>query len=387
MTTRTLLISELFPPRVGGTSTWFGEVYRRYPPAEVVVLTDSQPGDEVIDAGFDFPVHRAPFSMTDWGVLHPPSARRYLRLALVAWRLARAHRVRAVHCARVMPEGVIGYLLRRLAGLPYCVYAHGEEIGTASSSRQLTFLMRRVYGAADVVIANSENTRRLLLAAGAPGSRIEVIRPGVDSDRFSPVSDPTPDRETLGLNGERVLLTVARLQRRKGHDTVIQGLAAVRAVIPHVRYLIVGTGEEEARLRELAASHGVADLVQFAGHVSGDRLPGFYRACDVFVLPNREEVNRDIEGFGIAFLEASASGKPVIAGRSGGTAEAVLDGETGVLVNGEDPRAVADSILSLLTDPERSHRMGQRGRERVVEAFGWDAITRQTRSLPAGHRR
>ncbi len=379
---RTLVISELFPPRVGGTPTWFHEVYRRYPPGEVVVLTHSEPGDEVIDARLPYPVRRVPMSMADWGFLSPASARHYLRLVRVARQLCRHHAITNVHCGRVMPEGVVGYLLRRLTRIPYCVYAHGEEIGTARSSRQLTFLMRRVYGGARVVIANSESTRRLLLAVGVPAARISIIHPGVDSDRFCPAGDSARTHEGLELNGQRVLLTVARLQRRKGHDTVISALPAVRSAIPHLRYLIVGAGEEEARLRDLAERAGVVDFVEFAGRVSDDRLPAYYQACDVFVLPNREEANRDIEGFGIAFLEASATGKPVIAGRSGGTCEAVVDGETGLLVDGEDPPAVARAILSVLSDPDRSRRMGERGRARAAERFSWDAIARQTRGLP-----
>ena len=283
-----------------------------------------------------------------------------------------------------MPEGVVGYLLHRLSGIPYCVYAHGEEIGTACSSRQLTFLMRRVYGSARRVIANSENTRRLLRGVGIPDSAIVVIHPGVDTDRFSPGGGAALVRARLGLNGHRVLLTVARLQRRKGHDTVIKALPTVQAVIPDVRYLIVGSGEEETALRALAAGQSVAGLVEFVGQVPSDSLPDYYRACDVFILANREEAHQDIEGFGIVFLEANAASKPVVAGRSGGTSEAVVDGETGVLVDAEDSGTVANAIVSLLSNPERSLRMGVRGRARVVERFGWDAIAERTRRVTSG---
>jgi phosphatidylinositol alpha-1,6-mannosyltransferase len=383
----TLLVSEVFAPRVGGTATWFLEVYRRYPPGEAVVLTDYQPGDDVVDTRLPLPVHRVPMRMADWGFLGLRSARQYVGLALAARKLIKAHRVASVHCGRVMPEGVVGYLLRRLTGVPYCIYAHGEEIGTAGASRQLTLLMRCAYGAARAVVANSDNTRRLLRAVGVSDSKIVVIRPGVDSHRFRPGGDGARVREKLGLDGHRVLLTVGRLQRRKGHDTVIRALPAVRASVPDVHYLIVGTGEEQVRLRELAVGTGVGDAVRFAGHVPEEGLPAYYQACDVFVLPNREEANRDVEGFGIVFLEASASGKPIVAGRSGGAGEAVVDGETGVLVDGDDVDAVARATTSVLQDPGRSAHMGPRGRARVLESFGWDAIARRTRAELSERRR
>lgn len=379
---RTLLISELFFPRVGGTCTWFYEVYRRYPRGEAVIFTDYQPGDEAaVDTGLTFPVHRAPMRMTDWGFVHPRSARQYLRLGLAAWHLVRAHHIQVIHCARAIPEGVIGYLLRRFTGVPYCVYAHGEEIGTARSSRQLSLLMCLVYGAAHRIIANTENTRRLLRGVAVPDSNIVVIHPGVDTQRFCPASGLPLGRERLGLAGGTILLSVGRLQRRKGHDMVIKALPAVATTLPGVRYVVVGTGEEEARLRRLAADVGVAELVQFVGYVADDRLSEYYRSCDVFIMPNREEANHDIEGFGIVFLEAGACGKPVIGGRSGGVCEAVVDGETGLLVDGEDPRAIANAVLSLLADGERLLEMGRKGRARAVARFSWDSIAAGTQRL------
>jgi phosphatidylinositol alpha-1,6-mannosyltransferase len=378
---RTLLISEFFPPRVGGTPTWFYEVYRRYPAGEAMVLTDYQPGDEAVDPRLALPIRRVPMRMEDWGFLRLGSLRQYLRLTLTAWRLARAQHVHMIHCGRVMTEGVIGYVLWQFARVPYCVYAHGEEIGTALSSRQLTFLMYRAYGAAQKIIANSEHTRGLLRAIGVPDTKIVVIHPGVDSVHFHFCDDDAHARERLRLDGHRVLLSVGRLQRRKGHDMVIKALPAIAAAIPDVKYVIVGTGEEEGRLRGLAEEMGVAHLVEFAGRVTDERLPAYYQACNVFLMPNREEGHQDIEGFGIVFLEANACGKPVIGGRSGGTGEAIVDGESGVRVDGENPDAIADAAIALLQNRERAEEMGRRGRARVVERFDWDTIAARTRQL------
>jgi phosphatidyl-myo-inositol dimannoside synthase len=378
---RTLLISELFPPRVGGTARWFSEVYGRYPAGEAIVLTDLHNGSADGAARLESIVSRISMHMADWGFLRPRSLCNYGRLLRHAYRIARTRGVDMVHCGRVMPEGVIGYLLRKIARIPYCVYAHGEEIGTALSSRQLTLLMRRAYGAADRIIANSRNTQALLSRIGVPETRIVLIPPGVDIRRFTP-ADSEESRRRLGLQGQRILLTVGRLQRRKGQDMVIRAMPALRASIPNLRYVIVGSGEEEAHLRSLALQLGVGTCVSFVGAAPDRDLPDYYRACDVFVLPNREEANQDIEGFGIVFLEANACGKPVVGGRSGGTSDAVLDGVTGLLVDGESPSALTLALRSLLQDEQRAAALGTEGRRRVVESYSWERVTEEIRQLP-----
>lgn len=380
---RTLLVSEFFPPRVGGTPTWFYEVYGRYPAGEAVVLSDYQPGDEEFDRRSTLPILRAPMRMSDWGLLDPRAAVQYARLALAVRAAARAHRIDMLHCGKVLPEGFVGYLVSRLTRIPYCVYAHGEEIGTGRSSRQLAWLMRRAYRGAHRVIANSENTRGLLREFGVRDSRIVVFYPGVDVERFSPSRDETAAPVWPGLSGHRVLLTVGRLQRRKGHDMVIRALPAIAAKIPRVKYVVVGTGEAESTLRSLAQELNVEHLVHFAGRVRDEDLPAYYRASDVFIMPNREEAHGDIEGFGIVFLEANACGKPVIGGRSGGTGEAIVDGETGLRIDGTSVTAVAEAAIALLKDDHRAKAMGRRGRVRVAQEFDWTAVVRQTRTCGA----
>ena len=377
---RTLLISELFLPRVGGTPTWFHDVYSRYPSGEAVVLTDLQAGDGDFDRHYSLPIVRLPMRMDDWGFLNLQSAKQYARVALVAWRLMRDRGLQMAHCARVMPEGVVGYLFRQFARLPYCVYAHGEEIGTALASRQLTFLMRRAYTSARAIIANSQNTRSLLKGIGVPDAKIHVISPGVEVDRFTP-GDPRLARATLQLAGQPILLSVGRLQRRKGHDMAIRALPRVAQEFPNMKYIIVGTGEEEQRLQALARQMSVEQYVHFAGRVPNDQLPDYYRACDLFLMPNREEANQDIEGFGIVFLEAAACSKPAIGGRSGGTNDAILDNETGLLVDGGNPQEIAAAVLSLLRDKANAEQMGRRGRAWAVEHFSSERVAERIRRL------
>ncbi|MFP4389697.1 MAG: glycosyltransferase family 4 protein, partial [Desulfococcaceae bacterium] len=238
------------------------------------------------------------------------------------------------------------------------------------------------------VIANSRNTRRILEEIGVPPQKIQTIHPGVDAHRFSSEADGNAVRARYGIGDSPLLLTVGRLQKRKGHDMVIRALATVRKRFPGVRYLVVGAGDEEEGLRSLALDLGVSDAVVFAGKLPEEDLPSCYAACDLFIMANRT-VNQDIEGFGMVFLEANAAGKPVIGGVSGGTQDAIVDGETGFRVDAEGPAAIATAIERLLADPDLRKRMGCAGRRRVEREFGWDRVVEKTRRVAerAGLRR
>jgi phosphatidylinositol alpha-1,6-mannosyltransferase len=319
--------------------------------------------------------------MDDWDPTVPKSGLRYLDIAWQTGRLVREFGAEQVHCAKIFPEGLAAYFVRRFRGIPYVLYAHGEEITTAAESRKLRFLVGPVYRAASALIANSFNTRSLLEDVGVPPERIHTIHPGVDLNRFRcREGEGERTRRVLGIGKIPLLLTVGRLQKRKGQDVVIKALPEVRKRFPDVRYLIVGDGEEAENLRRLAEAKGVSDNVLFAGKVPDSDLPGFYAACDLFIMANRA-VNGDIEGFGMVFLEANAAGKPVIGGISGGTRDAILDGQTGVRVEGERPEAVASAIVRLLADPDLRNRMGEAGRRRVVRDFSWDSVVEKTRRL------
>jgi phosphatidylinositol alpha-1,6-mannosyltransferase len=286
-----------------------------------------------------------------------------------------------VHCGRPLPEGVMGLALRALTGVPFLCYVHGEDVGTASTSREQSWLIRRVFGRAACVLANSRNTARILREQwGLAPQRLAVLHPGVDTGRFVPAGRSPAVRRRLGWGERPVVLTAGRLQKRKGQDHMIRALPAVRRAFPDVLYAVVGGGEERAALEGLAAREGVAAHVQFLGEVADAELIRCYQQCDLFALPNRQ-VGRDIEGFGMVLLEAQACGRPVLAGASGGTAETMRVPETGRVVCCEDPGRLAAAVVELLGDPGRLDRMGAAGRRWVVERFDWDALGRQARRL------
>jgi phosphatidylinositol alpha-1,6-mannosyltransferase len=300
-----------------------------------------------------------------------------VRTARAIRRLAGTRAV--VHCARVLPEGVAAWLAGRAGGPRYVCWSHGEDLATASTSRELTLTTKLVLRGASRALANSRNTAALLERLGVPRGEIRVAYPGVDPARFHPGVDGSGVRRRLGAGTEPLLLSVGRLQRRKGHDLAIRALGALRDRAA-LRYVIVGTGEERPALERLAVECGVASRVHFEGAVPESELPAYYAACDVFLLPNRQD-GEDIEGFGIVFLEAQAAARAVIAGCSGGAPEAVAGGETGLLVSGTDVEELAGAIERLTSSEELRRRLGAAGRERVVREFSWERSAAAVRAL------
>jgi phosphatidylinositol alpha-1,6-mannosyltransferase len=218
----------------------------------------------------------------------------------------------------------------------------------------------------------------MLERLGVRQSRISVVYPAVDATRFRPDIDGFPVRARYAGANDVLLLSVGRLQRRKGHDVVIEALHRLRDHTPVIRYVIAGNGEERPRLEARVGELGLRDRVSFAGVVPDDDLPAYYAACDVFVLPNRVD-ERDVEGFGIVFLEAAATARPAIGGDSGGVPEAVQRDVTGLLVDGASVDAVAEALRRLADGADLRVRLGAAGRARVEQQFTWqraaDAVT------------
>jgi phosphatidylinositol alpha-1,6-mannosyltransferase len=245
-------------------------------------------------------------------------------------------------------------------------------------------MVRRVFGRARCVIANSRSTRHILLDEWQlPEEQVRLLHPGVDTKRFTPAPRDPAFRREVAWDERPVVLTVGRLQRRKGHDQMIRALVTVRKRIPDVLYAVVGEGEERPRLERLIAENGLQDHIRLMGEADDRRLIRCYQQCDLFALPNRRE-GADIEGFGMVLVEAQACGKPVVAGDSGGTAETMKLPETGRVVNCDGPELLAGVVSELLSQPELLSRMGEEGRRWVVEQFDWDTLAGQARTLFEG---
>lgn len=375
---RLLVITELFLPTKGGTAVWFDAVYRQLGGRGIHIVTADVPGAETVDRTHPNTIHRVSLRRHPW--LKPESLAMYVKLLATGLKVALRHRVSVVHAGRVLPEGLVGWLIARLTGKPIVIYAHGEEITTWRQSGKFR-AMRFVYRHTDRVVANSAFTRDELLKLGVRAERITLICPGVDIERFKPDLDAAHLRASLGMQpGQMLILSVGRLSRRKGFDRVIQALPRLVERGSDVRYALIGIGEDRDYLVSLAEELGVADRVHPLGHVASEDLPLWYNACDVFAMPNRA-INGDTEGFGMVFLEAAACGKPAVAGDAGGTGAAVEHGVTGYRVSGDSPEQVTDALNALLGNPALRARLGQAGHRRAVQEFSWEAVAARTQRL------
>jgi phosphatidylinositol alpha-1,6-mannosyltransferase len=385
----TLLISENFPPRTGGSSRWFWEIYRRLPRAEIVIAAGDDQQQEDFDRTHQLRLIRLPLTSSDWGFCSPLTLGWYWSVFQSLAAVVRSQGIDQIHCGRTLPEGWLAWMLKQRYRIPYICYAHGEEINTSYvgqpsgvlTSRQLRWMLRRVMRGADFVIANSRSTKQILTNGwGLSESKIRIMHPGVDTQRFVPAERNEAERTQLGWKDRQVVLSVGRLDPRKGHDQMILALHAIMKTSPNVLYAIIGDGEQSEFLRALVDREDLTDHVQFLGELNDDKLLSCYQQCDLFVLPNRQ-VGNDIEGFGIVLLEAQACGKAVVAGASGGTAETMRAPDTGRVISCDDPVRLAAEVIELLSDSDLRSQMGKAGRQWVVERFGWSALSRRAKDL------
>jgi phosphatidylinositol alpha-1,6-mannosyltransferase len=261
----------------------------------------------------------------------------------------------------------VAYVLRILCGIRFIVCVHADEIYRPRR------LVRWVLGRADRVVGVTEHSKQLAVRAGATAERIEIVPNGANlperAQEPARVSDTSP--------GSRVVLTVSRLaQLYKGHDTMIRSLPLVAAQVPAVEYVVIGDGPWLGYLRDLSESLGVKTRVRFLGRVTDELRDEWFARCDVFVMLSREHPLEGAgEGMGIAFLEASARGKPIVAARSGGAVDAVRDGVSGVLVAPGSVLEAAEAVIHLLENPSEAVRLGEEGRRRIEECFTWAKAT------------
>jgi phosphatidylinositol alpha-1,6-mannosyltransferase len=364
---RHLLITGDYPPRPGGQARFLRDLWSGLPSSRATVLAPRVPGegDAPEESGPEVVRVRIPL-----GAGTPARTWRTLLLTVHALRHARRLGASAVHAGQIMASGTAALACHRFLGCPYTLVAHGADLLEFAQHPLAGRLAGAILRRADRIVANSRFTAGEVVRLGADPARVRVLHPVVDAERFNAESVAASIRARYGLAGQTVVLTVARLVRRKGHDNVLQALAQVREEFPDVHYLVVGDGPARGDLERTAGRLGIAERVTFAGFVPEEELPGCYAAADLFVMVSRERPSKgDVEGFGIVYLEASAAGRPVVAGRSGGVEDAVEDGVSGILVDPEDPGAVSEAMTRLLRDPDLRRRMARAGRERVVSRF------------------
>ena len=386
---KTLLLSEIFPPKTGGSGRWFWEIYHRMPNDQFVIAAGDDNDAPSFDNGHDLNLKRIPLSFADWGLTKASSLADYWRAYRILSKLVLEQGVTHIHCGRCLPEGWLAWMLKRRLGIHYTCYVHGEDANAQSSgaadgvlsSRQLRWMTGKVLRDADGVIANSQNSASIACEQwGLPEERVHILHPGVDTNYFVPADRNLDVRQRLGWQDRQVVLTVGRLQKRKGHDMVIRALSTIREAIPNILFAIAGDGEELKPLQDLAYREGQQAHVQFLGKISDADLKAAYQQADLFVLANRQ-VGTDIEGFGMVLLEAQACGTPVIAGASGGTRETMNIPETGSVIDCTTPNELAVWISKLLLDSNHLSEMGLASRKWAVENFDWESLAQKAASM------
>jgi phosphatidylinositol alpha-1,6-mannosyltransferase len=369
--TRTLIVTNDFPPRQGGIQAFVHAIATRLP--HVVVYAPKWTGAQAFDAEQPFQVVRHPTSL----MLPTPAVLRRAR------DIARAEGCEAVWFGAAAPLGLLGPALRRSGIKRLVATTHGHEAGWAQLPVARS-LLRRIGDGVDTVTYLGEYTRSRLAGALSPqaATRMARLAPGVDTDVFRAGSGGDLIRKVLGIEGRPVVVCVSRLVPRKGQDALVRALPAILRQVPEAVLLIVGDGPYRRDLEKLVDGLGVQQAVRFSGPVPWERLPAYFDAGDVFAMPCRtRRRGLDVEGLGIVYLEASATGLPVVAGRSGGAPDAVLDGETGLVVDGRSIEGIAEAVSGLLRDPERAQQMGEKGRAWVEQEWQWDTVAARFAAL------
>ena len=363
---RTLWVTNDFPPRPGGIEQFLANLVAGRPPGSASVLAASWNGDHLYDAGVPYPVARVG--------RRPLLPTRQLARAVNA--AAEAADADVVVLGALWPLGGLSAEVQR----PVVALTHGHEAGMARVG--LGPLVRRTAGSVCAVGYISEYTRQSL-RRWLPDRSLVHVPPGVDTEAFSPQLDGSSIRRRHGIADDaRLVVCISRLVRRKGQDVLVEAWPAVRARLPDAHLLLAGAGPLEAPLQRRIAALDLEQSVTLAGAVPWAELPRYHAAADLFAMPCRTRaLGLDAEGLGIVYLEAQASGKPVLAGRSGGAPEAVQDGTTGLVVDGGSVAEVAHALTALLRDGARRREMGCAGREAMVQRHAWKEIGRRLDDL------
>jgi phosphatidylinositol alpha-1,6-mannosyltransferase len=364
MMSRTLLVTNDFPPRRGGIQTFVHGMALRLPSDDLVVYTSSSPGWAEFDAVQPFTVVRDRTAM----LLPTP------RVARAVTDLAREHRCDRVWFGAAAPLGLLAAGLKHDTGIERAIaLTHGHEVGWAAMPGTRAAL-RRIAASLDVMTYLGDYTHRRIAPVAGHLTRLEQLTFGIDTETFHPGVDGTPVRERHGLVGLPVIVCVSRLVPRKGQDMLIAALPHVREQVGRdVRLLVVGQGPYEARLRALARAHGVEREVVFTGGVPEHELAAHFAAGDVFAMPCRtRRRGLDVEGLGAVFLEAAACGLPVIAGDSGGAPDTVLHDRSGWVVDGRDLGELTYRLAQVLADPQLARRFGEASREWALSEWTWE---------------
>ena len=382
-----LLVTLDFWPRVGGMANYYFNLCKRLDTGEIFVLTNrmsrGESGIKNHDLGkdFNFKIYRKKLL---WKFIWP----QWLGMFWHIWRVIKKEKIEMIWVGEVLPTGTAVYFLTKILKLPYIVSCHGNDLLQAKKNPRKRKLAERILAGAKLVTVNSKFTGKIVKDFEVDEGNVKVIYPGINiKNKELRINNQEDLLKKYDLYNKRILFSIGRLVARKGFDKVIRALPKVWKEIPSLIYVVAGTGSEELGLKKLARQitniklqvPGKSQIpnfkyehkVVFLGEISDEEKWAWLSACDVFIT-TAQESDDDVEGFGIVYLEAALAGKAVIAGNCGGAMEAVVNGETGILVNAENVDEISGAIVKLFKDERLAKAMGEKGKLRVEEEFRWE---------------
>ena len=363
---KVLFVTNDFGPRAGGIETFIIGLIERRPFATTIVYTSSQENSKDYDDQW----------MHKYGVrvVRDP-AKILLPTPIVAGRISaliKEEKIKVAAFGAAAPLGLLAQSMRRSGVVRIIALTHGHEVWWAKIF-PFNLLLRKIGQGVDSLTYLGEFTRSIISQPLTQSAKNAMIRiaPGIDTEHFSPRNSENL-RRSLKLSEKKTIVCVARLVHRKGQDRLIEAMPVILNEISNAHLLIVGQGPYKEKLVKKVRQLNLEEHVTFAGRINYEQLPEYICAGDIFAMPSRSRfAGLEVEGLGIAYLEASACGLPVIAGSSGGAPDAVEDGKTGQVVDGTDTKAIALAVIKFLKNPESSKRMGEYGRTWVVEKWRW----------------
>ncbi|MFZ5364044.1 MAG: glycosyltransferase family 4 protein [Patescibacteria group bacterium] len=369
-----LLIATIeFPPQKGGIANYLAGLAGALPQDRVAILAPQFRGSENFYSRQSYKIYRRKMFAK---ILWP----RWLPIVWHLWRTARREKAEVILVGQVLPVGTAVMILNKIFKIPYFVSCHGMDILTAAENPQKKKLMIKILEQATGVVANSEFTKNELIKLGVAENKITIVHPcpssgdGIAPEKLSEI------KNRLGLADKKIILTVGRLVERKGYDKVIEALSKILEKVPNAIYVIIGDGPEKENLKSQISNLKLENDVLLLGGVSEEKKNAFYQLCDVFAMTPRQ-IDADVEGFGTVYLEANSFGKPVVAGRSGGIAEAVVDGVTGIIVAPENIDQISEAVIKILSDENLAKNLGEEGKKRVEKEFIWEEQVEKLKKL------
>ena len=364
---KVLFVTNDFGPRAGGIETFIIGLIERRAFASTIVYTSAQANSQEYDQMWEKKCGVKVIRDSSRILLPTP------RVARRISALIKAEGISVAAFGAAAPLGLLAHSMKRSGIVRIVALTHGHEVWWAKVF-PFNLLLRRIGTGVDSLTYLGEYTRQMIsrpLTQSAKSAMIKIA-PGIDTDHFSPRNSANL-RQSLQLSQKKIIVCVARLVHRKGQDKLIDAMPSILESISNAHLLIVGQGPYQSKLVKRVKKLGLEESVTFVGRINYEKLPEYICVGDLFAMPSRSRFGGlEVEGLGIAYLEASACGLPVIAGSSGGAPDAVVDGKSGVVVNGTDITAIAKTVIKFLRDPEGSRQMGQFGRNWVVEKWRWE---------------